>query len=88
MIKKKKIKIIKNPKGNIIKFADLYFEDSANMLKERLFNEFNIKNVSIKKFSNNEFRVYIGPFNNLDVLKNAFDKVTKTDFENIEIVKL
>ncbi len=82
-------KIIKASNFNyIIKFADLYFEDSANMLKERLFNEFNIKNVSIKKFSNNEFRVYIGPYNNLDVLKNAFDKVTKTDFENIEIIKL
>ncbi len=58
------------------------------MLKERLISEFNINDISIKKFSDNEFRVYIGPFKNLDALKNAFDKVKNTDFENIEILKI
>ena len=72
----------------IIKFADLYFEDSAIMLKERLFNEFNIKNVSIDKLSTNSFRVYIGPFKSLDSLKNGFNDINNLDFENIEILKL
>ncbi len=72
----------------IIKFADLYFEDSAIMLKERLFNEFNIKNVSIYKLSTNSFRVYIGPFKSLDSLKNGFNDINNLDFENIEILKL
>ena len=29
----------------IIKFGDFYFEDSAIMLKNRLFEEYNIKNI-------------------------------------------
>ena len=80
------IKINKNFKY-IIKFADLYFEESAIMLKERLENEFNIENISIKKLSKNSFRVYKGPFKNLDSLKNAYNGIEKLDFENIEIIK-
>ena len=72
----------------IIKFADLYFEDSAIMLKDRLFNGFNIKNVSIDKLSANNFRVYIGPFKSLDSIKNGFNNILNLDFENIEILKL
>ena len=72
----------------IIKFADLYFEDSAIMLKDRLFKEFNIKNVSIDKLSTNNFRVYIGPFKSLDSIKNGFNDILNLDFENIEILKL
>ena len=33
----------------IIKFADFYFEDSAIMLKNRLFEEYKIENILIKK---------------------------------------
>jgi len=72
----------------IIKFADLYFEDSAIMLKDRLFKEFNIKNVSIDRLSANNFRVYIGPFKSLDSIKKGFNNILNLDFENIEILKL
>ena len=72
----------------IIKFADLYFEDSAILLKERLLNEFNIGNLLIKKLSNNSFRVYKGPYKNLESIKKAFDEIDDIDFENIEIIKL
>jgi len=84
---KEKVKKVKKFKY-IIKFADLYFEDSAKMLKDRLINEFKIKNVSIKKMSNNNFRVYKGPFNNLESIKNAFKNIKNLDFENIEVIKL
>jgi len=72
----------------IIKFADLYFENSAYVLKDRLFKEFKITNVSIKKLSNNSFRVYKGPFNNLESIKKAYNDINNLDFENIEIIKL
>ena len=89
--KKEKIKKINKVRKNfkyIIKFADLYFEDSAIMLKERLMNEFNIKNISIKKLSKDNYRVFIGPFNDLGSLKKAYIDMNNIDFENIEIIKL
>tara|TARA_B100000700_G_scaffold244194_1_gene272298 strand:- start:16 stop:765 length:750 start_codon:yes stop_codon:yes gene_type:complete len=72
----------------IIKFADLYFEDSAIMLKKRLFEEFKITNVKIKKISKNTYRVYKGPYNNLNSIKKAFNDIKNLDFENIELIKL
>ena len=72
----------------IIKIADLFFEDSALMLKKRLENEFNIQNILIKKMSQNTFRVYKGPFIDLDSIKNEFNNIDKLKFENIEILKL
>ena len=90
----KETKIIKNKlKSNIdfkyiIKIADLYFEDSAKILKNRLLNEYNISNVKIKKMSKNSYRIYKGPFNNLDSIKRAYSGIIKLNFENIEIIKL
>jgi len=89
----KNSKVVKNENKSknfsyIIKFADLYFEDSAIMLKDRLIKEFNIKNVSINKLSTNSFRVYIGPFKSLGSIKNGFNDILNLDFENIEILKL
>tara|TARA_Y100000590_G_C15534868_1_gene944613 strand:+ start:251 stop:1003 length:753 start_codon:yes stop_codon:yes gene_type:complete len=72
----------------IIKFADLYFEDSAIMLKNRLFNEFKISKVKIKKISKNNYRVFKGPFSDLNSIKKAFNDINNLDFENIEIIKL
>ena len=72
----------------IIKFADLFFEDSAFLLKKRLKLEFNIKNVSIKKISDNKYRVFKGPYNNLESMKKEFNNIKNLNFENIEILKI
>ena len=82
-------KTLKKKKFNyIIKIADFYFLDSANLLKERIFNELGLKKVHILNISKTSFRVYLGPFNNLDSLKKAFNDISKINFENIEIVRL
>ena len=89
LVKDKK-KITKNS-GNfkyIIKFADLYFEDSAQLLKKRLINEYNIKNIMIDKINDNVYRVYKGPFDNLNSIKNEFDIINDMKFDNIDIIKL
>ena len=86
--KNKEIKKKNKNFNYIIKFADLYFEDSAIMLKERLINEFNIEKVSNKKLSNKRFRVYKGPYKDLGSLKKAYKDIVNIDFENIEIIKL
>ena len=84
--KQKEIKI--NNFKYIIKIADLFFEDSAIMLKKRLISEFNFKNVYIEKLTKNSFRVYKGPFDNLDSIKKEYNDINKLNFENIEIIKL
>ncbi len=72
----------------IIKFADFYFEDSAIMLKKRLFEEHNIENILIKKLSQNNFRVYKGPYKDFEKLKKGFHNIENLDFDSIEIIKL
>ena len=72
----------------IIKIADLYFLDSAKILKNRLLNEYNIENIKIKKMSKNNYRIYKGPFINLESIKNDYKDILKLEFENIEIIKL
>ncbi len=72
----------------IIKFADFYFEDSAIMLKNRLFEEYNIENILIKKLSQNNFRVYKGPYKDFEKLKKGFHNIEYLEFDSIEIIKL
>ncbi len=72
----------------IIKFADFYFEDSAIMLKNRLFEEYKIENILIKKLSQNNFRVYKGPYKDFEKLKKGFKNIKNLDFDSIEIIKL
>ncbi len=86
-------KTVKKPKPSVnflynIKIADFYFEDSAKYLQNSLLNEYSIKNVKLKKMSKNRYRIYTGPFNNLDSIKNAYSDIIKLNFENIEIIKL
>ena len=87
--KKKNKKKQKKDKFNyIIKIADFYYEKTAKLMQNRIKDELNIKNSKIKQISNTNFRVYMGPFENLKSLKNAFDDINPLNFENIEIIKL
>ncbi len=72
----------------IIKIADLFFENSALLLQERLIEEFGINQVKVEKVSENLHRVFIGPFEDLDSLKKEFINSKKLNFENLEIIKL
>ena len=71
----------------IIKIADFYFEKSADQMKTRVLTETSIKKVNINKLSKNKFRVYLGPFNNLNALKNSFNAINVLQFDTIEIIK-
>ena len=87
--KKKNKKIQKKDKFNyIIKIADFYYENTAIMMQKRIKDELKLNSSKISKISNTNFRVYLGPFDNLESLKNAFDGITPLNFENIEIIKL
>ena len=70
-----------------IKIADFYFKESANQMKTRILTETSIKKVNINKLSKNKFRVYLGPFNNLNSLKKSFNAINVLQFDTIEIIK-
>ena len=80
-------KKIKNEFSYIIKIADFYFKNSADLLIERIVQETTIKNATLKSLSQTNHRVFLGPFNNLISLKKAFNDISLLEFENIEIIK-
>ena len=84
---KKKSKVNIKNFSYIIKIADFYFEKSADQMKTRVLTETSIKKVNINKLSKNKFSVYLGPFNNLNSLKNSFNAINVLQFDTIEIIK-
>mgnify|MGYP000399096178 FL=1 len=70
-----------------IKIADFYFNDTASLLVDRIVKETIIKNAKIKKINEKKYRVYAGPFNNINSLQKSFNDISILEFENIEIIK-
>ena len=46
-----------------------------------------IKDAKIKKINEKKYRVYAGPFNNINSLQKSFNDISILEFENIEIIK-
>ena len=84
---KKKSKVDIKKFSYIIKIANFYFEKSADQMKTRVLTETSIRKVSINKLSKNNFIVFLGPFNNLNSLKNSFNAINVLQFDAIEIIK-
>jgi len=70
-----------------IKIADFYFNDTAKIMLLRIINETEVKNPKIKKISEEKYRVYLGPFNNINSLQKTYNDINILEFENIEIIK-
>ena len=70
-----------------IKIADFYFNDTALMMLERIKDESLIKNPKIKKIAAKKYRVYLGPFKNINSLQKSYNDISIIEFENIEIIK-
>jgi len=83
----------KNKKNSDIKFsylikvADFYFNDTALMMLNRIKNKSLIQNPKIKKISNKKYRVYLGPFSNINSLQKSYNDISILEFDNIEILK-
>ena len=77
----------KNKFNYIIKIADFYYEDTANLMKKRIKSEIKLIIVNVVKLSDTGYRVYLGPFKDLKSLKKAFNDIKIINFENIEIIK-
>ena len=83
---KKKNKINKNFSYSI-KVADFYYQNTAQMMIDRIKKEAKIQNLKIIKLSTTKYRVLIGPFSDIKSLKNSFEKMNFFNFENLEILK-
>jgi hypothetical protein len=70
-----------------IKIADFYFNDSALTMQNRIKTESASKNPKIEKISDKKYRVYLGPFNNINALQKSYNDISILEFENIEIIK-
>jgi hypothetical protein len=70
-----------------IKIADFYFNDTASLLINRIIKETKIKDAKVKKINEKKYRVYAGPFNNINTLQKSFNDISILQFENIEIIK-
>ena len=70
-----------------IKIADFYHKDSAKNMINRIKEETNLNNSSIKKLSITKYRVLIGPFNDIKKLEESFNELKSLNFENLEILK-
>ena len=71
----------------ILKIADFYFNDTALVMLNRIKNENLFKTPKIKKITNIKYRVYLGPFSNINSLQKSYNDVSILEFENIEIIK-
>ena len=80
-------KVLINKFSYVIKIADFYFEDTASMMIKRIKDETNTQKPRIKKISNNQYRVYLGPFRNINSLQKSFNDINILEFDNIEIIK-
>ncbi len=84
-VKKKKVFI--NKFSYDIKVGDFYFYDTAKMMVDRIVNETEIKNPKIEKINEAKYRVYLGPFDNINSLQKSYNDIDILEFENIEIIK-
>ena len=69
-----------------IKIADFFFEDTAFSMLKRIKNETNVTG-KIKKISDKKYRVFLGPYSNINSLQKSFNSINILEFDNIEIIK-
>ncbi len=70
-----------------IKVADFYYKKTAQLMADRIRVETSLKKIKIIQLSKTNFRVLIGPYNDINSLRESFEKMNLLNFENLEILK-
>ena len=83
-----KKKLQKNNKFSYyIKVADFYYKKSAKNMSNKIKSEVKLKNIKIIELTKTNYRLLLGPFNDIQSLKDSFEKMNSLYFENLEIIK-
>ena len=53
---------------------------------DRIKNETSINDVKLIELSKTNYRVLLGPFNDINSLRESFEKMNSLKFENLEIL--
>ena len=78
----------KNIKKNfVLILGDFYYEESALNLKNELISKIELKDISIKKVKQNQYRLFVGPFKNFNTLKVAYISLNKIGFDDLNIIR-
>tara|TARA_B100000900_G_scaffold109660_1_gene91526 strand:- start:2995 stop:3744 length:750 start_codon:yes stop_codon:yes gene_type:complete len=70
-----------------IKVADFYYKKTAKLMIKQIRDKTKIKSVKIIELSKTNYRVLLGPFNDINSLRESFEKMNLLNFENLEILK-
>ena len=70
-----------------IKVADFYYKKTAINMSNKIKNEVKLKNIKIIELTKTNYRLLLGPFNDIQSLKDSFEKMNSLYFENLEIIK-
>jgi hypothetical protein len=85
--KKNIIKLSDNKFSYSIKIADFYYKKTALLMIDRIKLQISPTYIKMVQLSKNNYRVLIGPFNDIKSLKDSFEKMKSFYFENLEILK-
>ena len=69
----------------ILLINDFYYLETATSLKEDLDKKIKNNKISIKKINDNKYRLFAGPFETFNALKNTYISLNNLGFENINI---
>ena len=57
------------------------------MMIDRIKTETTITDIKLVRLSQTNYRVLLGPFSDINSLKESFEKMNSLNFENLEILK-
>ena len=86
-VKKNEIKELNKNFSYSIIVADFYYKKSANLMIERIKKEALLDKINLIRLSQTNYRVLLGPYNDINSLKESFEKMKSLNFENLEILK-
>ncbi len=85
--KNNKKQLLNNKFSYSIKVADFYYKKTAELMVNKIKTETKLENLEIIQLSKTNYRVLLGPFNDINSLKESFEKMNSLYFENLEILK-
>jgi len=80
-------KVKENEFDYSIKVADFFFKNTALSMIDRIKKETLANKIGVQNLSDTQYRVFLGPFDNINSLQKAFNDINVLQFENIEIIK-